>query len=901
MPFTLLATKLHIPAPRPDVVPRPQLIARLNEGLTHPVTLISAPVGFGKTTLLSTWLKQLPVSTRVAWIALDAGDNDPARFLAYLFDALQIARPDALRAPRLPALDEVLAPLINQLSAAPNPIVFVLDDYHLIEAARVHQTLSFLIEHQPAPLHLIIAARADPPLPLPRLRARNQLLELRQSDLCFTPGEAAQFLAQAIGQPLPEAEAQALTVHTEGWIAGLQLAAMSLRGQTPQQARAFIHSFTGSDRFVLDYLGEEVLARQSAELRRFLLQTSILDRLTESLCAAVTERRDSGAVLEHLERANLFIVPLDNERRWYRYHRLFADLLLRQLALTRATEMAALHQRASAWCEQHDLVAEAIEHALAAEDFERAAALSEREAEATLMRSEAATLLKWIAALPERVVQARSSLIFYEGWARLLSGRPLNEEELERRAAATGDHSAHTELLRAALMLMQGRTAEAIRLAQQAIARLPENAPFLQTIATWLLSIARLADGDAAGGTRTLEDSIAAATQSGSIATAVLGLCRLGDVRLRHAKLHEAEALYQQALELSLNDEGHPLPIACDPLMALGDIARERNEFETARRYLQQGIELAKQWREVAAQRGLQALALLQQAQGERDGARASLREAAALARRSDVSEIDDLIVALANAQLAIAQGDLAEAERWAASRGLLGEAETIGVSVDRAWLDQHLRKYEVVMLARLRLAQQRYPEGLELLDLCLPKFEQLDRAHSVIVIEIARALALQGLRRREEALSALERAVTLAEPAGYARVFLDEGEPLRLLIADFRLRIEQRQSDPSALRLAQYAAKLLAVFSQSAITPEIAQLKNRQSPIQNLIEPLSGRELEILRLIADGLTNQEIADRLVLSLPTVKWHTGNLYGKLGVSSRTQAVAKARELDIFTA
>jgi LuxR family maltose regulon positive regulatory protein len=880
----LLATKLHRPPPRPDAVPRPHLIARLNEGLIRPVTLLSAPAGFGKTTLLSMWLNQIPASTRVAWITLDAGDNDPARFLAYFFGALQIERPRALEGPRLPAFGEILTPAINRLSELPGPIVLVLDDYHLIEATAVQRALSFLIDHQPDPLHLVIASRADPALPVSRLRARDQLLELRQSDVRFTPDEAAQFLAQVLGRPLAEADASALTACTEGWIAGLQLAAVSLRGQTPPQVSAFIHAFTGSDRLVLDYLGEEVLAQQPADLQTFLLQTSILDRMTGPLCDAVTERRDSRVMLEQLERANLFIVPLDNERRWYRYHRLFADLLQRQLALTRADEVVALHRRAGTWCEQHDLIAESIGHALAAEDFERAAELIEREAERALMRSEAATLLNWIAALPDRVVRSRSALSFYEAWARLLSGRPLSEEELRQRVVVTMEQSAHMELLRAAVALMQGRLPDAIHLAQQAIPHLPGNAPFLQTIATWLLSIARLADGDAAGGTRTLEESIIAAKQSGSISTAVLGLCRLGDLRLRHAKLHEAAALFQQALELALDDEGQPLPIACEPLMALGDIARERNEFETARRYLQQGIDLAKQWREVAAQRGLQAVALLQQAQGDAAGARASLHEAVELARRSDVSEIDDLLVALAGAQLAIAQGDLAAAERWAASRGLTGEAETIGLNVDRAWVADHLRKYELITLARLRLAQARCAEGLELLDTWLPSFEQRDRTYSVIIIEIQRALALQGLNRRAEALSALEHALTLAEPEGYARVFLDEGEALRLLL--------QRMKDEGG-RMKGYAGFLLAQ------TGEAAQIQPSAFSLQPLIEPLSQRELEILRLIAEGLTNQEIADRLVLSLPTVKWHTGNLYGKLGVNSRTQAVVKARELGFL--
>jgi LuxR family maltose regulon positive regulatory protein len=526
---------------------------------------------------------------------------------------------------------------------------------------------------------------------------------------------------------------------------------------------------------------------------------------------------------------------------------------------------------------------------LAAGDFDRAADLIEREAEPVLMRSEAATLLRWIAALPDRLVQARSALLFYEAWARLLSGRPLSEEELQQRAALMAEHNVHIELLRVAVALMQGRLPIAIQQAQLAVMHLPENAPFLQTIATWLLSIARLADGDTVGGMRALEESIDAAKHSGSISTAVLGLCRVGDLRIRQAKLPEAEAAYQHALDLALDDEGRPLPIACEPLMVLGDIARERNEFKTARRYLQQGIDLAKGWREVGAQRGLQALALLQQAQGDSAGATASMNEAVELARLSVGTEIDDLTVALAAVQLAIRQGDLAAAERWAEARGLSGEMETFGIHVDQDWIAQHLRKYEMVMLARLRVAQTRYAEALELLDTWLPQFEPRERAYSVLIIEIYRALALQGLGCHEEALSALEHALILAEPAGYVRVFVDEGELMRLLL--------QRMKDEGG-RMKDYASKLLAALELGIV--EVATAHPSSLSLSPLIEPLSQRELEILRLIADGLTNQEIADRLVLSLPTIKWHTSNLYGKLGVNSRTQAAAKARELGILT-
>ena len=494
---------------------------------------------------------------------------------------------------------------------------------------------------------------------------------------------------------------------------------------------------------------------------------------------------------------------------------------------------------------------EAIDHALAAGDLDRAAELIEHEAEPTLMRSEAATLLHWIAALPDRLVQTRSTLLFYDAWARVLSGQPLGEEELQQRAALITEPGAHIELLRAAVALMQGRITGAILLARQASTHLPQHAPFLQSIAAWLLSIARLSDGDATGAAA-LKDMIEMAQQSGNIATAVLGLCRLADLRVRQARLREAEALNQRALELALDDDGQPRPIACEPLMGLGDIARERNQLETAQRYLQQGIELAKQWRAVGAQRGLMALAVLHQAQGDSARATAAMQEAAELAQRSELTEIDDLTVVLMAAQLAIRQGDLAAAERWAEARGLTGQSETIGTHADRDWIVQHLRKYEWVTFARLRLAQRRYAEGLELLDTWLPKFDRIDRAQTVISIEIYRALALHGLNRRAEALAALEHALSLAEPEGYARVFLDEGEPMRLLIADFRVLIEKRQPDPAARNLAQYAAKLLAAFSPPDVTTAIPQISNQQSTtpalhqtqrgasVNNLIEPLS-------------------------------------------------------------
>jgi len=921
----LLKTKLYIPPVRPDLVSRPRLIERLNAGplgqsgrFARKLTLISAPAGFGKTTLLSEWAhhsetrffgKNLVSRPRppVAWLSLDEGDDDPARFLAYFVTALQtLALPvpsvaekigagtlSALQSPHPPPMESVLTTLINEIAAVPSPFVLVLDDYHLITAQPIHDGLTFLLDHLPPQMHLIIATRADPPLPIARLRGRGQLTELRLTDLRFTPDEAAAFLNQAMGLGLAADDVAALASRTEGWIAGLQMAAASMQGR--EDVAGFIRAFTGSDRYILDYLVEEVLQRQPNSVQSFLLQTAILDRLTGRLCDAVWNKLatcptadDGQAMLEMLERANLFILPLDNERRWYRYHRLFADLLRQRLQRTQPDLVPTLHRRASEWYGQNGLTAEAIDHALAAGDFEPAARLIEQAAEATLMRSEIATLLRWVDALPDELVRGRPSLCVFHAWALLFGGRPLDAVEARLRDVEgdAGLISGRVAPLRALLALFQSQIPRAAELSRRALEQLPEDDVFLRGFATWLLGISHMVNGDIVATCQTLEEIARRSQEAGNVMLAVMVMCSLAELHKRQGQLYEAAAMYQQALELAVDGQGRRLPIAGEALMGLGELAREWNDLEAAVRYLTEGIEFTRKWGEIGAIDGYISLAHVRQAQGDADGAQEPLQKAWQLALQFDVTEMDDNLVAAHQAHLWVTQGNLAAAKRWVEERELtvdasLTELEDRVSSVSRR--GHRRRTAEYLTLVRVLIAQERYDKALALLEPLLAIAERWGLNERVIKVQILRALAFHARGDIAQAMGALERALSLAEPEGYVRVFLDEGEPMARLL----YRAAAHGIAP------EYAGRLLAAFP--ALEPVA------QEPQADMVEPLSKRELEVLQLIAEGLSNQEIAQRLFISLRTVKWHTSNIYGKLGVKNRTQAVVKARSLGVLPA
>jgi LuxR family maltose regulon positive regulatory protein len=918
MAAPILTTKLYIPPARPELVPRPRLIERLNAGLRAAckLILISAPPGFGKTTLLSAWIKDRAPHLRAAWLSLDESDNDPARFLSYLIAALQtvdggIARGalDALRSPQPPPLEEIVTVLINDIGAIPDVIALVLDDYHLVTAQPIHAAVVFLLDHLPGNLHLVIATRSDPPLPLPRLRARGQLTELRQTDLRFTPDEAGQFLRQVTQTELSADQVAALTFRTEGWIAGLQMATLALQARVSTLGRkdlaSFVAAFAGSQHYILDYLMEEVFQRQSESICSFLLHTSILDRLCGPLCDAVLAQSliersgaqgpgNSQTMLEHLDHANLFVLPLDDHQRWYRYHRLFADLLQKRLYQAHADLVPTLHRRASEWYEQNGDMAEAIDHALAAGDFERAVHLVEQVAEATLMRSETVTFMNWVDKLPEELVRARPDLGVLHGWALLIGGRPLDvvESRLESIDTSLGVIASKVALLRACFAAFQGRISVTAEMTRQVLEQLPENELFMRINAAWLLSNTFVATGDFPAARQAFGELARTSLQAGHAMIAVGAWTHLAEVHLRLAQTHEAKAAYEKAIDVAADAQGQRLPVAGEALMGLGDLCRELNEPDAALHYTLEGIELSRLWRPVNAAIGYITLARIRQMQGNWQDADEAMQVARQLAAQYDTTNIDDLGVALYRAQLWVKQGHLDAAAQWARERGLDGEVDPAELDRKDDWVSFHLRKYEYLVWVRLLLAQHRPDKALSILEPMHRRMEQQGRTRLLIETLMLKALALRAQGNVTQAMAVLERALSLAEPGGYIRLFADEGPSMARLLRE-----------AAAHGFApKYIAKLLAAFAAKMPgeqrTPETASFPS-VSAQSSLVEPLSERELEVLRLLAAGLSNPEIAQELYIAVSTVRSHAKSIYGKLNVHGRWEAVQRAQELGLL--
>ncbi|MBN1148673.1 MAG: tetratricopeptide repeat protein [Anaerolineales bacterium] len=893
----LLATKLYIPQERANWVARERLLHCLDGGLSCKLTLLSAPAGFGKTTLLAEWAGQLGERARLAWLSLDAGDNDIQRFLAYMFAALQRVEPglgevtSELLQPLQAGAESLLGAILNRIDQLAYQLVLALDDYHLVEAQDVHAAVGYLLEHQPPHFHLVISTRADPHLHLARLRGHGQLNELRLADLRFTSQEAAAFLNQVMGLSLMPSEIEALTARTEGWIAGLQMAAVSMRGR--EERGSFIQSFTGSNRFVLDYLSEEVLQRQPEDMQDFLLHTSILERLNGPLCDTV--RGDSGRgqapaaeILEHMERANLFVVPLDDRREWYRYHQLFADLLQKRLLKQQPELAPELHRRASCWFELNGWLAEAIRHSLAAADYERAAQLVEEAAEATLMRSEVATLLGWLEQLPEAQVSARPGLAVYHAWALLLSGRPSEKvlARLEELGPQAGALSAKAIPLHAYLALFRGDMSLAMQLSRQAFEHLDESDSYLRNAAWLIHSLSLLSEGDLKAGMQAIQQTLEMSLESGNTLVSVLTLCSLADNYKKLGQLRKAREIYQQALEMAAVPGGGWLPVGGRALVGLSDILREWNELEQAEKLALDGIALMEDAEQAGSFQGYVCLARIRQAQGDLSSALEAIQRARQLALAFDASVLDDLIAELVYARLAIAQGDYEVAMRWVEERSLLGETPPSHLDPTQAYIQAHFRKYEQMIAARLWLAQARPEQALRTLETVLPQFEKLNRPWMVIEIHVYMALALQALDDERRALEALEKALVLAEPEEYMRTFLDEGREVALLL----IRLRNRGATQVG---AAYIHKLLTAFGEKlpAEPPEISPTGSG--------ETISERELEVLRLLNSELSSAEIADELFVSVHTVRSHIKSIYQKLGVHSRYQALVKAKKMNLI--
>ncbi len=944
----LVATKIGVPQLRADLVSRPRLLQQLDAALTVPLTLVTAGAGFGKTTLLANWLHELhhrPASIRgesgsplsVTWLSLDASDNELMLFVRYLVATLQVLLPNVgtttllmLQQPQLPALPLLLAPLVNDLMALPGPSLLVLDDYHLLTLPLLHEAVLFLIEHMPPALHIILVSRVDPPLPLARLRARRLLVEIRAADLRFTPDEAHAFLRETMRADVTSHQATVLEQRTEGWPAGLQLAALALRGR-PDHDR-FLASFTGNHRYVVDYLASEVIDELPFHLRAFLLHTAILDRFCAPLCDAVlafvpagdngrAERTSparatvgddaySRLILAELERMNLFVTPLDDERRWYRYHQLFVEAL--RVRLTQdvpRSVIVQLHTRASAWFADQGLIEEALHHALAADDLDGAARLIEQRAEALIIRTEMMTLRRWIERLPIEVIYRRRRLALAYAGVLLALGHIAAVEPLLQAAECAAppeplDPLPHTGSPsqgladRGWLDDLAGSTAEmrsivaranndftaATKYAQTALQLLAPHFVFMRSAALWNLGVVRWLEGDLVGAEAVFAQVWAHNQAPDQLYMFLVAALNRGQIRMARGQLHEATQLYQEALRHAAVLGEH---VASQGLIHVGlaEVLREQNDLDEALRHIHHAITIGKQFNSpdvlVAASTVLAAIRL---ALRDELGARVALADVAqltlGLVLNLDMSRWFRVLVAL---------GEVATSEHWARS------AET--AHVVRGGITGEHRQ---IVLARTLLARGADTEALELLEPLAATSEAAGHTSALIEMLALQVRALHGRRAGAQADMVLERALRLAAPVGYVRLFVDEGMPMAQRLASALGRPEWgKAKGQGGQDVRAYAQQLLRQLAAEGhhVQPHIVEAD--RNPIGAGIERLTAREQEVLRLLANGQSNQAIADQLVLAIGTVKRHVNSVLSKLGVQSRLQAVVRARDLNLL--
>jgi LuxR family maltose regulon positive regulatory protein len=881
-------------------------VEALGEGLARGRLLVCAPAGFGKTALLADWARGN--GRPVAWLGLDGGDSDPARFWRYVVAALDRARPGlaARVGPPPPrSFEGLVTILINELAADPGPdeVLLVLDDYHLVRSAQVDASVAVLLENLLPGLHVVVSSRSDPPLPLARLRARGQLVELRAADLRFTPEEGAALLGETAGPGLPAAAAKALVARTEGWAAGLQLAGLSLRGQV--DTAGFVAAFSGSHRYVLDYLTGEVLERQNPHVREFLLETSVLERLSGELCDAVTGRAGGQAMLQEIERAGLFLVPLDEVRGWWRYHHLFADLLRARLQAEQPGLVRALHGAAAAWSEGHDLADDAVRHALAAGDTEWAARLVERHVETLLGRSEGATLRRWLSALPAESVRDRPRLGLAQAFgaaqgfqveeleallndaerAYTVSGDEPVKASAERAVSVLANVPAAIAFLRALLARLRGEAALAADYNRQALAQLGREDWLMRTFVHWNWAVADWMGGRLGPAERGLAEVLAERRAAGQGFLATRVWYDLGQVQRAQGHLDAALATYRQALDTAGDGSSQP-PHLGMAHVGLAQVLYEQGKLDAALDHATRGVTLCRQLAFTAPlAAGLAVVARIRQAHGDAAGALEAMGEAGQI-------ELSPQVIALLNpvpsqrAWLLLAQGDVNAAARWAKAADLSPDDEP-----------DYPREPAHLVLARVLLAEDRPRQALALLERLLHAAVSQDRIGSVIDIQALRAIALAAGGDEPAAVAALAEALTLACPDGYVRVFADEGAPMRALLG--RLIAAQRAEQSPARRVSPGClARIVQAFDAEPAVPGSGQ---RAAPtVPGLVEQLTSRELEVLGMLAAGTPNRVIAEELFVTLFTVKKHVSHILGKLGAANRTEAVARARELGLIS-
>jgi LuxR family maltose regulon positive regulatory protein len=887
----LLRTKFFVPLIRSTHITRPRLTNLIDSGLDRTLILVSAPAGYGKTTLVSNWLKEKKILS--AWLSLDGGDNDPIRFLQYLVAALMPIAPgitdDAfgMLQGSLPAQFEgVINLLSNELASFPEPFVLVLDDFHVIHSEAVQKILAYFLEHLPPQMHLALLSRTDPLLPLSRLRVRNQLLDIRADQLRFTLDEIAAFLNEAIGLTLSANDLSAIETRTEGWIAGLQLAALSMQGS--QDIHGFVSAFTGSHHYVMDYLVEEVLKNQPKKVSDFLLQTSTLDRLCGPLCEAVveagtTEPVDGQSLLETLEEMNLFVIPLDEERHWYRYHHLFADVLRKRLEHQHPQLLPKLHRRASQWYEQNGFIAESVQHAIAAGDQDRAAQLIEQNGCFLLMSGEVATLLNWADAI-EFESETRPWLAIQKAWALALTGELERVEptlQAPEKLLAPLEHTVEVRTLlgtiaaaRAHCANSQGDTHAAAEYARQSLELLPDCSSISQSIRSVAVSIlgdAGWINGDLEEARGAYTDAIRIGREAGNLNMVIIANSNIADILMRQGQLHRAADTYTQTLQMAVRPDGQRSPLAAKLFAGMGKLSYEWNRLNEVEQYIRQCMELSQTWGDLSQQAYAYAMqARLELARNKPEQAQEALRRVEQLAAGHPLSPHWSIQVKFEVARVWMAQGNLEDIFQSIQQRGLQIKDEI-----------PYREESDYILLLRVLLAQGDYEAAVILSDQMCQLAKKTGQGGLVIEALVLQALAFQGRKETAQALEVLEKALTLAQPEGYVRVFLDEGEAMTRLLC----LAQSRKVGNS------YAAALLAM---------IGNIPAMKAPsMQLLIEPLTAREVEVLKLINTGCSNQDIADQLFISIPTVKRHISNIYGKLGVKSRTQALAICKELKIF--
>jgi LuxR family maltose regulon positive regulatory protein len=902
----LLETKLYVPRSQSGLVSRPRLIEALGQGTAQKLTIVVAPAGFGKTTLVSAWLgARSDTHTAASWVSLDASENEPATFWSYVVAALQKIHPglgtDAMAQLRSPAplpFESLLASLINEIDALDRDFTLILDDYHVIDAPSIHGAMTLLLDRLPRRMHLVIASRSEPPLALSRLRARGELTEVRAADLRFTLDEAAAFL-RSMSLDLSDSDTAKLERRTEGWIAGLKLAALSMKGRG--DVREFVDAFSGDNRYIADYLVDEVLQSEPEHIRRFLLGTAILDRLSGPLCDALTGDRDGQRVLDDLERRNLFVVALDDRREWYRYHHLFADVLQKQLRARDPEGVRAGHQRASIWHEVHGAPADAIRHALAAEDLERASGLLEQAWPEKDRSYESRKWLDQVKVLPDAIIRARPVLSMGYAWALLNSGELEAAEprlrDVEAWLQATAEAGERPEPMvvtdqarfrtlpaeaaaaRVYLTQSLGGIPGTLEHAQRALDLAPPGDDTARATGTALVALALWGRGDLEAAHRTFSDALAIMQQSGHVLDAIRGIFVLGDIRVTQGRLREAARTYDQGLQLAAEGT-HTSPPETDELhLGLSELHREWNDIERAIGYLDTMTRSAGQTAHAGNKlRWCAAMASVRVAQGDLDAAFALLEEGERHERRDPLPRARP--IPAMKARIRIAQGRLDEASEWA-TEAKLAVDDDLG----------YLREFEHITLARLLIArgERSKHDADRLLERLRTAARTGGRVGSVIEILVLESLAQQASSNTRGALDRLGEALALAEPEGFLRVFIDHGTRMRDLL---------RHAITRGLA-GEYTRRVLAAFDAPPPKQLTVAASHGTAGATGAGQALTTREVEILRLIAAGLRNQEIADHLSISAATVKRHIANAYGKLGAAHRTEALARANELKVL--